>query len=72
MTMRAIDVEALAFSNLTGTNDTQSPAPASEAAAAHPTSCAQTITQWIAVACLLALAGYETFLSFALEPNGLL
>jgi len=71
MTIRAIEAEALAFSNLTGANDAQSPALPSEAAAL-PESRVQVGLRWIAVVSLLAFAGYETFLSFALEPNGLL
>jgi hypothetical protein len=72
---KALEVEALAYSNLSGANDAQSPALPSQAAsapAAQQTSRARAVIQWIAIASLLAVAGLEMFLSFAIEPNGLL
>jgi hypothetical protein len=73
--MRALDIEALAYSDLTDASDAQSSTLRSEAAsapAAQQTSRIQLVIQWITIASLLAVAGLEMFLSFGLEPNGLL
>jgi hypothetical protein len=73
--LRALEVEALAYLNLTGASDAQSsalPSKAASAPAAEETSRVQAVIQWITIAALLAVAGVETFLSFGLEPNGLL
>jgi len=73
--MRALDIEALAYSDLTAANDAQSSTLRSEAAsapAAQKTSRTEVVIQWITIASLLAVAGLEMFLSFSLEPNGLL
>jgi hypothetical protein len=73
--LRGLEVGAFELSNLTGANDAQPsalPSEAESASAALPTSRVEVVIRWIAVASLLAVAGYETFLSFVLEPNGLL
>jgi hypothetical protein len=62
--LRGLEIGAFDLPNLTGANDAQSPA--------LPTSRVEVVIRWIAIAALLAVAGYETFLSFTLEPNGLL
>jgi hypothetical protein len=64
----ALVVEANALSTSIRASDAQS----STVSAARPMGRAQAIIQGVAIAALLVLAGYETFLCFALEPNGLL
>jgi hypothetical protein len=72
--MRALEVEALAFLNLTSANAQSSDFSWDALAASAPQSTSRTraAVRWIAIASLLAFAGLETFLSFTLQPNGLL
>jgi hypothetical protein len=72
---RALQIEAYAFSNVSGAIDAQLPDLSSGPALvppAPPQSRAQAVAQWLAIALLLAAAGLETIMCFRAEPSGLL
>ena len=72
---RALEIEAYALSTMGGATDVPSPALPAGRKFVPPSQTlgrAQAVTQWIAIAFLLAGAGLELVLCFTVGPSGLL
>ena len=73
--LRALEIEAYALSTMSGTIDAPPPALRWGRTSATPSqtpSRTQAVTQWIAIALLLAGAGLELVLCFTVESSSLL
>jgi hypothetical protein len=72
---RALEIEAYALSTIAGATDAQLPVLSSAHKFAPPSqtpSRAQAVTQWIAIALLIAGAWLELILCFTVRSGGLL